>query len=153
MTTDEKGHVYLTWQDDRASLSKDTFNIFFISGFLDIELLLLEGQRLGEACFIATAAYGSPFERHVVLLRDFRDKFLLTNRFGSWFVNTYYKLSPAVARYIEGHPYLKPVVRVALLPFIGVAVMALKTTLLQKVLLALSMMFAMFIAWHKLRTR
>ena len=153
MTVNEKGHVYLTWQDDRSSLSKDTFNIFFISGFLDIELLLLEGQRLGEACFIATAAYGSSFERHVVLLRDFRDNFLLTNRFGSWFVNTYYKLSPPAAQFISGHPYLKSVVRVVLLPFVGFAAIALKTTLLQKVLLALSMMFAMFIAWRKLRTR
>ncbi len=153
MTSNEKGHVYLAWQDDRASLSKDTFNIFFISGFLDIELLLLEGQRLGEACFIATAAYGSPFERQVVLLRDFRDNFLLTNRFGNWFVNTYYKVSPPVAQFISGHPYLKPVVRIALLPFVGVAVLALKTTLLHKLLMAITMTIVLFIAWRKLKTR
>ncbi len=152
MTVDEKGHVYLAWQDDRASLSKDTFNIFFISGFLDIELLLLEGQRLGEACFIATAAYGSPFERHVVLLRNFRDNFLLTNRFGSWFVNTYYKLSPPAAQFISGHPYLKSVVRVVLLPFVGFAAIALKTTLLQKLLLILFMIIATLTAWWKVRT-
>ncbi len=153
MTTDEKGHVYLAWQDDRSSLSKDTFNIFFISGFLDIELLLLEGQRLGEACFIATAAYGSPFERHVVLLREFRDNFLLTNRYGQWFVNTYYKLSPPAAQFIAGHTYLKPVVRAVLLPFVGFAALTLKTTLLQKLLIALSMTIAIFITWRKHRAR
>lgn len=153
MTANEKGHVYLAWQDDRATLSKDTFNIFFIGGFLDIELLLLEGQRLGEACFIATAAYGSPFERHVVLLRDFRDNFLLTNKFGSWLVNTYYKVSPTVAQFISGRPYLKPVVRAVLLPFVGFAAVTLKTSLLQKLLLTLFITIAIYIGWWKLRTR
>ena len=153
MTTNEKGHVYLTWQDDRSTLVKDNFNIYFISGFLDIELILLEGQRLGEACFIATAAYGSPLERHVVLLREFRDNVLLTNRYGSWFVNTYYKLSPPAAQFISGHPYLKPVVRVALLPFVSIASVALYTTLLQKLLLTVSVTIVLLMAWRKLKTR
>ncbi|HZX49304.1 MAG TPA: sialidase family protein [Nitrospirota bacterium] len=154
MTTNEKGHVYLTWQDDRSTLVKDNFNIYFISGFLDIELFLLEGgQKIGEACFIATAAYGSPLERHVVLLRDFRDTFLLTNRYGMWFVNTYYKLSPPAAQFISGHPYLKPVVRVALLPFVGIAALALKTTLLQKLILAVSITIVLFISRRKLKTQ
>ena len=153
MTIDESGNVNIAWEDNRTTLTPDTSNIYFISGFLDLAQLLLKGQRLGEACFIATAAYGSPFERHVVLLRGFRDEYLLTNRFGRWFVETYYKLSPPAAQFIEGHPHLKPVVRVALLPFVGVAVMALKTTLLQKLLMAVSMTIVLFIAWRKLKRR
>lgn len=148
MTADEKGHVYVAWQDDRSSLAKDTFNIYFISGFLDVESLLLAGQRLGEACFIATAAYGSPFEKNVVLLREFRDQFLLTNIYGRWFVKTYYKLSPPAAQFIAERPYLRAVTRIVLLPFVGVAVLALKTTFLQKII----SIFLLAILWWAMPT-
>lgn len=153
MTADEKGNVYVAWQDDRSTLVKDNFNIYFISGFLDIESFLLAGQRLGEACFIATAAYGSPFEKNVVLLREFRDNFLLTNIYGRWFVKTYYNLSPPAAQFIAERPYLRAVTRIVLLPLVGVATLALKTTFLQKLLLAISITIAMFNVWWNLRTR
>jgi hypothetical protein len=38
------------------------------------------------SCFITTAAYGSPMEAHVKILRDFRDSFPLTNSMGKAFV-------------------------------------------------------------------
>lgn len=153
MSVDSSGHVYIAWQDDRSAVVDGNFNIYSISGFLDIEKILLSGQRLGEACFIATAAYGSPFERHVVLLRNFRDRFLLTNRYGAWFVDEYYRLSPPAAQFISGHPYLKPVVRVVLLPFVGLAFITLKTTLQHKLLMAISMTVVLFLAWRKLKLR
>lgn len=152
MNVDPTGHVYIAWQDDRSSILPGNYNIYFIGGFLDIERILVAGQRLGESCFIATAAYGSPFERHVVLLREFRDSYLLTNRIGKWFVETYYRLSPPAAEFIKWHPYLKPVVRFALLPFITIAAITLKTTLLQKLALAMFLTIAMFIVWHKMNS-
>ncbi|MBI5756813.1 MAG: BNR-4 repeat-containing protein [Nitrospirae bacterium] len=142
MAIDNIGHVYAAWQDDRITLAKDNYNIYFIGGFLDIEALLIAGQRLGEACFIATAAYGSPFESHVELLRNFRDRYLLTNKPGKWFVSTYYRLSPPIAQFILEHPYLRPAARIALLPFVGIAALALYTSPLQKILLIFSLTVA-----------
>ncbi|MEK7285672.1 MAG: CFI-box-CTERM domain-containing protein, partial [Nitrospirota bacterium] len=44
-----------------------------------------------QACFIATAAYGSYLDPHVQVLRNFRDRHLLTNRPGQIFVHFYYQ--------------------------------------------------------------
>ena len=72
----------------------------------------------GGGCFIATAAFGSPLERHVKILRNFRDKHLMTNKPGRLFVAFYYKNSPPVADFISESGLLKLMVRVALMPFI-----------------------------------
>ena len=48
------------------------------------------GGGSGGGCFIATAAYGSYMEPHVMILRDFRDRLLLTNPVGKALVELYY---------------------------------------------------------------
>jgi len=73
-----------------------------------------------DECFIATAAFGSKFEPAVVLLRAFRDTFLLTNAPGTAFVNFYYQNSPPVATYIANSGFLKAGVRTLLTPVVGV---------------------------------
>ncbi len=73
------------------------------------------------SCFIATAAYGSPFEAHVSLLRKFRDAYLLPHHLGQAFVKTYYQYSPPVADFIAEHDSLRAVVRVGLLPLVGMS--------------------------------
>jgi len=77
------------------------------------------GFKTADACFIATAAYGSLFHPCVTLLREFRDQFLLTSLPGQLFVKFYYRHSPPVADFISTHPYLRPMVQVALLPAVG----------------------------------
>jgi len=77
-------------------------------------------------CFIATAAFGSPLERHVEILRQFRDKYLVSTSVGRAFVAAYYRYSPPVGDFIARHDFLKVMVRWSLLPVVGVSWMALK---------------------------
>lgn len=72
----------------------------------------------GGGCFIATAAYGTPSEAHVVSLRGFRDHVLMKSAPGRWFVGTYYAYSPPVADWIRERPVARAAVRVGLSPVI-----------------------------------
>jgi uncharacterized repeat protein (TIGR01451 family) len=78
----------------------------------------LDGVAIGPACFIATAAYGSPMHEHVETLRRFRDRFLLPNRPGRAIVRLYYRYSPTAARYLSSRPWLRAAVRWALAPLV-----------------------------------
>jgi hypothetical protein len=80
----------------------------------------------GGSCFIATAAYGSPLASHIKVLSKFRDHFLLTNGIGKRFVRFYYTYSPPVADFIEKHDSLRVMVRLGLIPLVGVSWLALK---------------------------
>lgn len=84
------------------------------------------GGGSGGGCFIATAAYGSSMEPHVKVLREMRDRFLLTNSLGKTLVDFYYTYSPVAADFIAGHAGLRAIVRVGLLPLVGVSWIALK---------------------------
>ena len=80
----------------------------------------------GGGCFIATAAYGSMLDKHVKILRNFRDRFLITNFCGQIFVKLYYKYSPALANFIAGHEGLRALTRALLLPLVFLCLAALK---------------------------
>ena len=79
----------------------------------------------GGGCFIATAAFGSVMEPQVVSLRQFRDRFLLTNAPGKIFVNLYYTYSPPFAKFISAHESLKKIGRWSLLLIICMSWMLL----------------------------
>jgi len=68
----------------------------------------------GGGCLIATAAYGTPLESRIEVLRGFRDRALLNNFGGAAIVDTYYRISPPAARLIAVHPVLATLVRMAL---------------------------------------
>jgi hypothetical protein len=76
-------------------------------------------------CFIATAAYGSAEHPHVRMLRDFRDRYLMTRKLGRMFVKFYYKHSPSIADFIGRHKGMKFLVRIILLPTVAFAYSAL----------------------------
>jgi len=79
----------------------------------------------GSGCFIATAAYGSNMDCHVIILKEFRDKRLVTNPIGHSIVDVYYKFSPPVADYLHNHPFARAIVRYALVPITGIAYLSL----------------------------
>ncbi len=72
-------------------------------------------------CFIATAAYGTPWQPQVHTLRKFRDTYLLTHRPGRWLVDQYYRLSPPLANVIRKREGFRTTVRVALTPLVWTA--------------------------------
>lgn len=72
-----------------------------------------------EGCFIATAAYGSYLDPHVVTLRKFRDEYLLTNAPGKVFVAMYYSVSPPIADFTSQHNTAKAIVRIGLIPILS----------------------------------
>ncbi len=76
------------------------------------------GSGGGSGCFIATASFGSPMAGEVDILRNFRDKYLLSNPIGQLFVSTYYRYSPKVADFIAKHNFLKVLVRSTLYPLV-----------------------------------
>ena len=63
------------------------------------------------ACFIATAAYGTPLHEDIDVLRGFRDEYLMTNPLGRAFVEIYYATSPPIADVIRANEGLRTVVR------------------------------------------
>lgn len=67
-------------------------------------------------CFIATAAYGSPFQAKVKTFRDFRDQYLLPTSWGRKLVALYYRNSPPAAHFIAQHDGLRWAARIALWP-------------------------------------
>ena len=79
------------------------------------------GGGSGGPCFIATAAYGTPMAEQIDVLRALRDTWLLTNSWGTAFVDTYYRLSPPVADIIAGSPALAWFVRLLLRPVVALS--------------------------------
>ena len=71
-------------------------------------------------CFIATAAYGTPFATEIDILRNWRDEYLEQSYFGRVFVKVYYSLSPPVANNISNSEVKKRIVRTTLNPIVKV---------------------------------
>ena len=84
----------------------------------DIDPIIFAGPD-GPRCFIATAAYGSRLDPHLESLRDFRDRFMMTNHPGRALVRFYYRHSPPLADFIADRDWLRAVVRGLLTPVVA----------------------------------
>lgn len=73
------------------------------------EITQLEQKKSG--CFIATAVYGSPFANEVIVLKKYRDNYLLSFGLGRIFVKLYYWISPSIAKQISKSNRLKSITK------------------------------------------
>ncbi|MBV8755771.1 MAG: hypothetical protein JO257_00760 [Deltaproteobacteria bacterium] len=71
-----------------------------------------------DACFVATAAYGSLMANDVTLLRVARDRYLTTTAVGELAVEAYYTFGPALAATIAPSELLRETARSALAPVV-----------------------------------
>ena len=71
-----------------------------------------------DACFIATAAYGSAMAAEIEPLRAFRDQILRRSVLGELAVQTYYTFGPPVAGVIGESELLRATARAALAPIV-----------------------------------
>jgi hypothetical protein len=107
----------------------------------------------GGGCFIATAAFGSPLEKHVAQLRLFRDRRLLSCLPGRLLVAAYYRWSPPAADFICRHPQFKGPVRAMLYPLAGLSALLLAPLTLQFSLLSLVLIIGAALAVARRRSR
>lgn len=92
--------------------------------------------KTADACFVATASFGTLLHPGVRVLREFRDAFLATSDLGRMLVDRYYTLSPPVADLIGQSGALRATVRLLLLPLVGFSWLALQAGLAKALLLA-----------------
>ena len=89
-------------------------------GALSIIEVTTEDRQSGavDACFVATAAYGSVMANDVELLRHVRDSLLQTNVIGELGVEAYYTFGPAVAGVVGESDLLRAAARDVLAPVV-----------------------------------
>jgi len=75
-------------------------------------------------CFIATAAYGEPWDGRIDTLRRFRDSVMAESDLGRALVATYYRVSPPLADALRPHPAARAMVRASLAPVVLLAAAA-----------------------------
>ncbi len=82
--------------------------------------LTTPAQATGEvdACFVATAAYGTLMANEVANLRSFRDGYLRQTVLGELFVESYYSIGPAFAAAVDPSEPLRKAARSVLAPLV-----------------------------------
>lgn len=118
----------------------------FVSAFTDVsEIGLSDHKAIPENvvglieegnCFIATAAYGSPLDNRIDILRNLRDRVLKKFTLGKAFIDFYYANSKPLAIWIAHHPVAKWITQILLLPIIALSYLILHPIYLSMVVAA-----------------
>jgi len=69
-------------------------------------------------CFLSSSVFGSPSHPYMVVLRDFKNKYLIHNALGRKIVDLYYSYSPLISDLILQFKVLKYAVRNSLIPVV-----------------------------------
>ncbi len=107
--------------------------------------------KTNDSCFIATAAFGSLMEDHVVVLREFRDVYLKGNLLGEKFIAFYYKWSPPIADLISTNDTLRAITRTSLSPLVLLCRILLNRDLSVKSILMGFMVLLIFLFYTRVR--
>jgi hypothetical protein len=124
-------NAFVEWTGDVSTIAdvKDATTTITMNGNYAITATFL----CITSCFIATAAYGTPMAKEIEILREFRDKYLMTNPVGKDLMEFYYRVSPPIAEFITEYPTLKPIVRAGLVPAVAMSTVVVNITSVAKV--------------------
>lgn len=156
--TNDQNYAFTLASVDEASIVTQFLNIGSTSVQADIDrYTAMPGEVVGlldkQKCFIATAAFGSPMEPHVELLRNFRDQVLGKFSLGKKFIRFYYQNSPPVAEFIAQSDVLRTLVRGVLWPVILFAELALNWGVAAAVAVYAAGLAALFMLVQRSRAR
>lgn len=70
-------------------------------------------------CFVATAAYGSPLDARIGVLRRARDRYLMPSAVGRALVRAYYEIGPSLADWVRGSEERRAAARSVLDPIVA----------------------------------
>jgi hypothetical protein len=134
VATPDDGYRFDEWTGDVGTVAdvNDATTTITMNGDYSVTANFEEVPPSPARCFIATAAYGTPMAEEIQILREFRDKYLLTNPMGEGLVNFYYKVSPPIAEFITEHSSMKLIVRAGLAPVVALSTVAVNTTPAEK---------------------
>ena len=124
MAEAEEGYCFVDWIGDVDTIADVNATTITIHGDCEITANFEERNE----CFIATAAYGTPMAAALQALRDLRDEYVLTNLVGQALVGLYYRVSPAIAEFMNNRPSLKPMVRARLLSAVALSTVAVNAS-------------------------
>jgi hypothetical protein len=110
------GYKFIGWSGD---VSEETNPITITMDTSKEIIANFKNGLFKSSCYIATAAYDSTDHPYVKILQDFRDKYLMSNKFGRFLVNLYYRYSPFIANIISKNKALKLLFQVNLIPAIA----------------------------------
>jgi hypothetical protein len=113
---------------------------------------IVSSGSTGFFCFFSTSVRGTGLEDYLEVLRKFRDTILSRSHPGRRLVDFYYQHSPALARMIPQHDFLRKAMAFGLVPpLVAISYVTLYASPAEKAILFILMAGAMTIPWCLIR--